>query len=51
VICYFSITFAKPCAGQGEACDGVLLELISQLQEKATMPMVDVRAYAKWLDV
>lgn len=28
-----------------------LLELIARLQEKATVPMIDVRAYARWLDV
>jgi hypothetical protein len=26
-----------------------LLELIARLQEKATVPMIDVRAYARWL--
>ncbi|MEX0741531.1 MAG: hypothetical protein WD079_01955 [Phycisphaeraceae bacterium] len=28
-----------------------LLELIGRLQEMATVPMIDVRAYARWLDV
>lgn len=28
-----------------------LFELIARLQEKATVPMIDVRAYARWLDV
>jgi hypothetical protein len=28
-----------------------LLELIAQLQELATVPMIDIRAYARWLDV
>ncbi|WP_341023871.1 DUF6602 domain-containing protein [Brevundimonas diminuta] len=28
-----------------------LFELIARLQENATVPMIDVRAYAKWLDV
>jgi len=28
-----------------------LLELIARLQEQATVPMIDVRAYARWLDV
>lgn len=27
-----------------------LLELISQLQVKATVPMIDINAYAKWID-
>jgi hypothetical protein len=28
-----------------------LFDLIARLQEKATVPMIDIRAYAKWLDV
>ncbi|ANL87867.1 DUF6602 domain-containing protein [Rhizobium phaseoli] len=28
-----------------------LFELIARLQEKATVPMIDIRAYARWLDV
>lgn len=28
-----------------------LFELIARLQEKATVPMIDVRAYARWLDL
>lgn len=28
-----------------------LFEIIARLQEKATVPMIDVRAYAEWLDV
>lgn len=28
-----------------------LFELIARLQQMATVPMIDVRAYAKWLDV
>lgn len=28
-----------------------LFELIARLQENATVPMIDVRAYARWLDV
>jgi hypothetical protein len=27
-----------------------LLELIARLQELATVPMIDVRAYARWLE-
>jgi len=27
-----------------------LLELIARLQELATVPMIDIRAYARWLD-
>lgn len=28
-----------------------LFELIARLQERATVPMIDIRAYAQWLDV
>jgi hypothetical protein len=35
----------------GKAATAFLLELIARLQEKATVPMIDVRAYARWLDV
>jgi hypothetical protein len=28
-----------------------LFELIARLQERATVPMIDIRAYARWLDV
>lgn len=35
----------------GKAATAFLLELIARLQEVATVPMIDVRAYAKWLDV
>ncbi len=28
-----------------------LFELIARLQEQATVPMIDIRAYARWLDV
>lgn len=34
---------------QGKAATAFLLELIAQLQDTATVPMIDVRAYAKWL--
>ena len=34
---------------QGKAATAFLLELIARLQETATVPMIDVRAYAKWL--
>lgn len=27
-----------------------LLELIARLQELATVPMIDIRAYAEWLE-
>lgn len=35
----------------GKPATAFLLELIARLQEKATVPMIDVRAYARWLDV
>jgi hypothetical protein len=28
-----------------------LFEIIARLQEKANVPIIDVRAYAEWLDV
>jgi hypothetical protein len=28
-----------------------LFDLIARLQEKATVPMIDIRAYARWLDI
>ena len=34
---------------QGKPATAFLLELIARLQELATVPMIDVRAYAKWL--
>ncbi len=34
-----------------KAATAFLFELIARLQEKATVPMIDVRAYAKWLHV
>lgn len=34
---------------QGKAATAFLLELIARLQDAATVPMIDVRAYAKWL--
>jgi hypothetical protein len=33
-----------------KAATAFLLELIARLQELATVPIVDVRAYAKWLE-
>lgn len=33
----------------GKPATSFLLELIARLQETATVPMIDVRAYAKWL--
>lgn len=35
---------------KGKPATAFLLELVSQLQALATVPMVDIRAYAKWLD-
>ncbi|MCZ8182416.1 MAG: hypothetical protein O9322_05555 [Beijerinckiaceae bacterium] len=35
----------------GKPATAFLLELIARLQERATVPMIDVRAYARWLDV
>lgn len=35
---------------KGKPAASFLLELISQLQALATVPMINVRAYAKWLD-
>lgn len=35
----------------GKPATAFLFELIARLQEKATVPMIDVRAYAKWLNV
>ena len=32
-----------------KAATAFLLELIARLQDSATVPMIDVRAYAKWL--
>jgi hypothetical protein len=34
----------------GKPATAFLLELIARLQSLATVPMIDVRAYAKWLD-
>lgn len=36
---------------QGKPATAFLLELIARLQTSATVPMIDVRAYAKWLTV
>ena len=36
---------------QGKPATAFLLELIARLQSSATVPMIDVRAYAKWLAV
>ena len=35
---------------QGKPATAFLLELIARLQNSATVPMIDVRAYAEWLD-
>jgi hypothetical protein len=48
-------TFTWDAAGfhtvipQGKSATAFLLELIARLQDLATVPMIDVRAYAKWL--
>lgn len=48
-------TFAWDAGGfhtvipQGKPATAFLLELIARLQDLATVPMIDVRAYAKWL--
>jgi hypothetical protein len=34
---------------QGKPATAFLLEMIARLQTSATVPMIDVRAYAKWL--
>lgn len=50
-------TFACDEEGQAETiviekpATAFLFDLIARLQEKATVPMIDIRAYAKWLDV
>lgn len=35
---------------QGKPATAFLLELIARLQTSATVPMIDIRAYAEWLD-
>jgi hypothetical protein len=35
----------------GKPATAFLFELITRLQEMATVPMIDVRAYARWLEV
>ena len=48
-------TFACDAAGcytvtrQKRSATAFLLDLIARLQDTATVPMIDVRAYAKWL--
>ncbi len=37
-------------AAEGKPATAFLLELIARLQELATVPMIDVRAYARWLN-
>lgn len=50
-------TFSSDESGRAEAitiqkpATAFLFDLIARLQEKATVPMIDVRAYARWLDV
>lgn len=34
---------------QGKPATAFLFELIARLQSSATVPMIDIRAYAKWL--
>lgn len=34
-----------------KAATAFLFELIARLQEMATVPMIDIRAYARWLDI
>ena len=36
-------------ATEGKPATAFLFELIARLQAKATVPMIDIRAYAKWL--
>ena len=43
---------AKDChtiTPQGKPATAFLLELIAKLQSTATVPMIDIRAYARWL--
>lgn len=48
-------TFAYEASGchtitqQGKPATAILLELIARLQSSATVPMIDTRAYARWL--
>jgi hypothetical protein len=37
------------CVPQGKPVAAFLLELIARLQSTATVPMIDIRAYARWL--
>jgi len=34
---------------QGKPASAFLFELIARLQGSATVPMIDIRAYARWL--
>lgn len=36
---------------EGKPATSFLFELISRLQSNATVPMIDIRAYAKWLEM
>lgn len=36
---------------EGKPATAFLFELIARLQALATVPMIDIRAYAKWLDI
>jgi hypothetical protein len=45
---------AEGCASlqpMSKPATAFLFELIARLQESATVPMIDIRAYAQWLDV
>jgi len=35
---------------KGKPATAFLLELIARLQNSATVPMIDTRAYARWLE-
>lgn len=45
------VTGGYTFAPQGKPATAFLLELIARLQSSATVPMIDVRAYAQWLTV
>lgn len=36
---------------EGKPSTAFLFELIARLQSSATVPMIDIRAYARWLGV
>ncbi|TLU70550.1 DUF6602 domain-containing protein [Lichenicoccus roseus] len=45
----YDATGFHTAAPQDKAATAFLLELIARLQDSATVPMIDVRAYARWL--